>query len=312
MIEVRNLTKRYGNKLALSDVSFTVEDGEVLGLLGPNGAGKSTTMNIMTGNLSATGGSVSIGGHDILEEPIAAKKQLGYLPELPPLYPDMTVEEYLRFVYGLKRCRLPRAKHLEEVCEAAQIGDVRRRVIKNLSKGYRQRIGVAQALIGAPEVLILDEPTVGLDPRQMMEIRTLIRGLGKKHTVILSSHILSEVQAVCDRVVVINRGKLIADDTPEHLSRRLGGNHLRLVVEASEEEVRQSLNAIPGVKKVEIIPWSEEGCVCAEVESLEAADLRRAVSGCAAAKGWPLLELGAAEMSLENIFLQLTGEGEEK
>ena len=308
MIEVKNLTKKYGSKTALSDVSFTVQDGEVLGLLGPNGAGKSTTMNIMTGNLSATEGSVSIGGRDILEEPVAAKKQLGYLPEIPPLYPDMTVEEYLGFVYGLKKCRLPKRAHLAEVCGAAKITEVRHRVIKNLSKGYRQRIGLAQALIGAPEVLILDEPTAGLDPRQMLEIRTLIRSLGKKHTVILSSHILSEVQAVCDRVVVIHQGKLIADDTPENLGRRLGGNHLRVTLEAQEAEALNILAKLPGVKRVTPVPCRDENCVSLEVESAESEDLRRALSGCAAQHGWPLLELTAAELSLESIFLKLTGE----
>ena len=307
MIEVKELTKKYGSKLALDSVSFTVEDGQVLGLLGPNGAGKSTTMNIMTGNLSATSGSVTIGGYDILEEPVKAKKQLGYLPELPPLYPDMTVDEYLRFVYGLKKCRLPKKEHLDEVCEAAEITDVRRRVIKNLSKGYRQRIGVAQALVGTPDVLILDEPTVGLDPRQMLEIRSLIRSLGKKHTVILSSHILSEVQAVCDRVVVIHRGKLIADDTPENLSRKLGGNHLRMTVEGGEEEVRSVLSGVKGVRALEFLPCRENGCVTLEAEAEEGADLRRTLSGCAAEQGWPLLELTASELSLEHIFLQLTG-----
>ena len=310
MIEVRDLTKKYGSKLALDAVSFSVRDGEVLGLLGPNGAGKSTTMNIMTGNLSATAGSVSIGGHDILEEPIAAKKLLGYLPELPPLYPDMTVDEYLNFVYGLKKCRLPKLIHLAEVCGAAKIEDVRGRVIKNLSKGYRQRIGLAQALIGAPEVLILDEPTVGLDPKQMLEIRTLIRSLGKKHTVILSSHILSEVQAVCDRVVVIHRGTLIADDTPESLSRKLGGNHLRVTVEAQPEAVYAAFMNIPGVKRAAEVPCRDAGCTCLEVESTDGADLRRAISACVQENRWPLLELTGTEMSLENIFLKLTGDEE--
>ncbi len=306
MIEVKNLTKKYGSKLALDHVSFMAEDGQILGLLGPNGAGKSTTMNIMTGNLSAAEGSVSIGGFDILEEPLKAKGLLGYLPELPPLYPDMTVDEYLRFVYGLKKCRLPRKTHLEEVCASVQIEDVRKRVIKNLSKGYRQRIGLAQALIGEPSVLILDEPTVGLDPKQMLEIRELIRSFGKKHTVIFSSHILSEVQAVCDRIVVINRGRTAANDTPENLSKRLGGDRLQVILEGPEEEIRRSLSALPGVISVIPMPCSEPGCACFSLDAAEETDLRRSIWELTGQKGWPLLELSRAEMSLEKIFLTLT------
>ena len=312
MIEVKNLSKKYGGKQALKDVSFTVQDGEILGLLGPNGAGKSTTMNILTGNLSATSGSASIGGYDILEEPIRAKKKLGYLPEIPPLYPDMTVEEYLHFVYGLKKCREPKRAHLMEICAMTRLQEVQGRVIKNLSKGYRQRVGLAQALIGSPEVLILDEPTVGLDPGQMIEIRTLIRSLGKKHTVIFSSHILSEVQAVCDRVVVINKGVIAADDTPENLSRKLGGNHLRLTAEGPEREIFAAVRTLPDVKSVQVLPCEEEGCASFEVAAEEGRDLRRAISRCLMEKGWPVLELAGTEMSLENIFLKLTGEEPEE
>ena len=225
MIEVKNLTKSYGDKKAINGISFTVEDGEILGFLGPNGAGKSTTMNILTGYISSTSGSAIINGVDIFEEPLKAKKNIGYLPEIPPLYIDMTVKDYLNFVYDLKKCKLPRKAHLKDVCELVQITDVYERIIKNLSKGYKQRVGLAQALIGNPPVLILDEPTVGLDPKQIIEIRTLIKKLGKKHTVILSSHILSEIQAVCDRVIIINKGKVAAEDTIDNLSKTVSGDH---------------------------------------------------------------------------------------
>ncbi|MFA6948847.1 MAG: ATP-binding cassette domain-containing protein, partial [Eubacteriales bacterium] len=212
MIKIENLVKRFGDKTAVGGISFTVGDGEIVGLLGPNGAGKSTTMNIVTGYASATEGSVSIDGHDILEEPQAAKKLIGFLPETPPLYQDMTVEEYLGFIYELKGCSLNRKKHLEEIAEVTKISDVYKRIIRNLSKGYKQRVGIAQALVGNPKVIIFDEPTVGLDPKQIIEVRNLIRMLGRDHTVILSTHILSEVQAVCDRIVIINKGKIVADE----------------------------------------------------------------------------------------------------
>lgn len=232
MIEVKHLTKQYGDKLAVNDISFTVEDGEILGLLGPNGAGKSTTMNMLTGYISSTSGQALINGIDILEDPIKAKAQIGYLPELPPLYLDMTVMGYLNFVYDLKKCKLPRRSHLKDVCNLCRISDVSGRVIKHLSKGYRQRVGLAQALINNPPILILDEPTVGLDPKQIIEIRTLVKKLGKKHTVILSSHILTEVQEVCDRVVIINHGQIAAMTPLTTWSRRFrcqssGGSHQR-------------------------------------------------------------------------------------
>ena len=221
MVEVKHLVKRYGVKNAVDDISFSIDSGEIVGFLGPNGAGKSTTMNILTGYISATQGEATIGGFDILEEPLKAKKCIGYLPEQPPLYLDMTVDGYLQFMYELKKVSLPRKAHLDEVCRLCGIEGVRGRIIKNLSKGYRQRVGLAQALLGNPQVLILDEPTVGLDPNQIIEIRDLIRSLGEKHTIILSSHILSEVQAVCDRIIIINAGKLIADGTPESIAAAL-------------------------------------------------------------------------------------------
>ena len=226
MIEVINLTKRYGDKKAVDNISFKAEDGEVLGFLGPNGAGKSTTMNILTGYISCTDGKALIDGVDILEDPIKAKKQIGYLPELPPLYMDMTVKEYLYFVYDLKKCKLPKVSHLKDICGLVKIDHVYNRIIKNLSKGYRQRVGLAEAIMGYPEVIILDEPTVGLDPKQIIEIRTLIKELKKKHTVILSSHILSEVSAVCDYVLIISHGKLVASDTPENLGKLAEGSIL--------------------------------------------------------------------------------------
>ncbi|MBQ1231492.1 MAG: ATP-binding cassette domain-containing protein, partial [Clostridia bacterium] len=214
MIEVTALSKRYGSHLAVNNVSFSIKDGEVVGFLGPNGAGKSTIMNILTGYISLTAGSASVDGYDIVESPQDAKRHIGYLPEIPPLYTDMTVREYLDFMFDLKKVKLPRKPHLDEICKLVMISDVQNRLIKNLSKGYRQRVGIAQALIGNPDTLILDEPTVGLDPKQIIEIRDLISRLGKNHTVILSSHILSEIQAVCDRIIIINGGRLVADGTP--------------------------------------------------------------------------------------------------
>lgn len=307
MIEVKELVKKYGNKVVLDHVSFQVNEGEVLGFLGENGAGKSTTMNIITGNLSATEGSVTIEGHDILESPLKAKKLLGYLPEQPPLYQDMTVKEYLNFVYRLKRCKLPREKHLEAVCRATQVWDVYSRVIKNLSKGYKQRIGIAQALVGEPKVLILDEPTVGLDPKQLIEIRNLIRNLGKKHTVIVSSHILSEIQAVCDRVIVINNGKMIANDTLENLSYKLNGNYLKICIEGQEREVEQALLKIEGLQKVRRLPCREKGCCTFEVRAKENMDARKIIASYMKKSPWLLLEMESADMSLEKIFLRLTG-----
>ena len=224
MIEINNLVKNYGSKFALDDISFKVAKGEIVGFLGPNGAGKSTTMNILTGYLSSTSGEAKVGGIDILENPNEAKKLIGFLPEQPPLYIDMTVEEYLNFVYDIKACKLKRDAHIEEVMKVTKIDDVRHRLIKNLSKGYRQRVGIAQALIGNPPVIIFDEPTVGLDPKQIIEIRNLIRNLGKTHTVILSTHILSEVQSVCDRIIIINEGKIIADEKTESITQAVEDN----------------------------------------------------------------------------------------
>lgn len=307
MIEVSNLTKRYGVKVAVDDLSFVVNDGEILGFLGLNGAGKSTTMNILTGYLSASSGVCKIDNVDILEDPIKAKSDIGYLPEFPPLYLDMTVEEYLNFVYDLKKVKLPRSQHIKEVCDVVKISNVFKRMIKNLSKGYKQRVGLAQALIGNPRVLVLDEPTVGLDPKQIIEIRNLIKTLGEKHTVILSSHILSEVQAVCDRVIVINNGKLVADDTAANLSKNMSTDrHYSVIIDGPEQEVYKTLQSTTGMVKVETLGKREEGVYEYQIESEENVDIRREIFKRLAERNWPLLGLRSSELTLEEIFLQLT------
>ncbi len=307
MIEVKNLTKHYGDKKAVNDISFVVNDGEILGFLGPNGAGKSTTMNMLTGYISSTSGSVLINGIDILDDPIKAKSNIGYLPEIPPLYIDMTVKAYLNFVFDLKKCKLPRKSHLTDICELCKITDVKDRIIKHLSKGYKQRVGLAQSLIGNPPVLILDEPTVGLDPKQMVEIRSLIKKLGRNHTVILSSHILSEIQAVCDRVIIINKGEVAADDTADNLSKKVSTDH-RLIVrlEGNRDEIIFELRKIEGIKYVRAEMEREKGIYEYEMEAAENIDLRRSVSDVAQKNGWPILLMQSAEMTLEDIFLKIT------
>ncbi len=309
MIEVKNLSKSYGNKLAVDDISFTANDSEILGFLGPNGAGKSTTMNILTGYLSSSGGQALIDGIDILEDPAAAKKSLGYLPEQPPLYSDMTVSEFLNFVYGLKRCKYPKRSHLGEICELVKITDVKDRVIRNLSKGYRQRVGLAQALVGNPRTLILDEPTVGLDPKQIIEIRTLIKKLGRNHSVILSSHILPEVQAVCDRIVVINKGKIVANDTAENLSRNLSDDHKMIVhIDGPSPEVSSLLRKTPGIAELNVGREVEKGVFEYVLDPESGADIRRAVFKQMAARNYPILLMRSSQLSLEEIFLKLTGD----
>ncbi|MBQ7981244.1 MAG: ATP-binding cassette domain-containing protein [Oscillospiraceae bacterium] len=307
MIEVKNLSKHYGDKIAVNNISFTANDGEILGFLGPNGAGKSTTMNMLTGYISSTDGVALINGIDILENPMKAKKEIGYLPELPPLYLDMTVKEYLCFIYDLKKCKLPRNTHLADICKLVKIENVYNRIIKNLSKGYRQRVGLAQALVGNPKVLILDEPTVGLDPNQIIEIRSLIKKLGKSHTVILSSHILSEVQAVCDRIVVINQGNIVANDTEENLSRSLSQEHKLIAqIDGPSDEIIKTVSTIRGVKTIEKGKSLGESVSEYLIETDEKIDIRRELFNRIAARNWYLLGLKSSELSLEDIFLKLT------
>ena len=311
MIEVRNLTKHYGDKIAVNDISFTVEDGEILGFLGPNGAGKSTTMNMLTGYISSTSGTALINGIDILDDPIKAKANIGYLPEIPPLYIDMTVKSYLNFIFDLKKCKLPRKAHLSDICELCKVTDVKDRIIKHLSKGYKQRVGLAQALIGNPPVLVLDEPTVGLDPKQIIEIRNLIKKLGRTHTVILSSHILYEIQAVCDRVIIINKGEIAADDTADNLSKKISADHRLIVrIEGKKDEILYELRKIPGIKYVRADMEREPGVYEYEMEAEEGTDLRREVNKVVQEHGWAILLMKSSELTLEDIFLKITmGEG---
>ena len=308
MIEVKNLTKRYGSNVALDHVSFSVEEGTILGFLGPNGAGKSTTMNIITGYLSASEGEVTVAGHSILDEPAEVKKLIGYLPELPPLYPEMTTREYLLFVAELKgtRKKADRIAAVEHAAARAGLQGMEQRLIRNLSKGYRQRVGIAAALLGTPKVIILDEPTVGLDPAQMIEIRSLIRDLGKTHTVILSSHILSEVQSVCDRVLIIAHGRLVAQGTPEELAAKLTAKGtITATAQGSREEILAAAGTVPGLTNLTVTE-EKDGEVSFTAVSTEGTDLRGALSQALAGAGCPVLDLRAETMSLEDVFLQLT------
>ena len=307
MIEVKNLTKRYGDIKALDDISFTVDTGEVLGFLGPNGAGKSTTMNIITGYISSTSGTVTVDGTEILENPRETKRKIGYLPEIPPLYPEMTVRKYLEFMFDLKKVKLPKKEHIEEIMRLVRITDMADRLIKNLSKGYRQRVGFGQALLGNPPVLILDEPTVGLDPKQIIEIRKLIRSLGKKHTVIFSSHVLSEISATCDRIIVISEGRLGADSTADELSKALADTQkLSLTVEGSPSDVLGEIKKIPGVKKYMKVRELGEKSAVYSVEYGNEFDIRREVFSAMARINAPILEMKSGNESLEDMFLKLT------
>ena len=307
MIEVTNLVKHYGNKKAVNDISFTINDGELVGFLGPNGAGKSTTMNVVTGYLSATAGSAKINGIDILEDPMEAKKHIGYLPEQPPLYMDMSVNEYLDFICDLKGVDKNRKSHVADICEQAGITGVYKRMIKNLSKGYKQRVGLAQALIGDPEVLILDEPTVGLDPIQIVEIRNVIKVLGRQRTVILSSHILPEVQAICQRVLVINNGRIIADDTPQSLSRYVERNQrMQLRIAAPRDKAEALLRSIPEMNEVVFEGVMEEETSDFIIGSKNNTDVRRLLFNSCAKAGYPVLMLNPLSASLEDIFIKLT------
>ncbi len=308
MIRAENLTKRYGQHVAIDSLNFNIEKGEILGFLGPNGAGKSTTMNIITGYLSASDGKVLVNDLDVLEHPNEVKKMIGYLPEQPPLYLEMTALEYLKFVGEIKGVpKLELKSDLDRILELAKIADVRHRLIRNLSKGYRQRVGLAQALIGNPELLILDEPTIGLDPKQIIEMRNLIKSLGKEHTIVLSSHILPEISAVCQRVLIINKGKIAATDTPENLSQRIAGkNRISLRVEGPAKEVKSKLTSLDGIKSVDVTSSTEENAVDVLVEADKDHDLRREVFRAMSKADYPILMMRPMDMSLEDIFLQLT------
>ena len=313
MIEVKNLTKTYGEKLAVNDISFTVEKGEILGFLGPNGAGKSTTMNMLTGYISSTSGQILINGKDIFENPKEAKANIGYLPEIPPLYLDMTVDAYLNFMFDLKKCKLPRRANIEDVCSLCKVSDVRKRVIKNLSKGYKQRVGLAQALINNPPVLILDEPTVGLDPNQIIEISTLIIELRDNRTVILSSHILPEIQAVCDRIIIINKGTVAADGTADEIAKNITNEHkmtLRIEGEthtaSDKEKIIAAIRSIEGVKYVRADMEREKGVYDYDVETDGKTDVRRELNKMCSKNGWNIMMLQLSDLTLEDIFLKIT------
>ena len=311
MIQVQGLTRRYGDTVAVSGLSFSVQEGEIVGFLGPNGAGKTTTMNMITGCLRPTAGTAVLGGFDIDTDADQARKMIGYLPENPPLYPDMTVSEYLEFVYALKKCTLPKDEHLAQVCGMTGLTEVSGRLIRNLSKGYRQRTGLAQALINNPPILILDEPTVGLDPKQIIEIRTLVKKLGKKHTVILSSHILTEVQEVCDRVVIINHGQIAANDTIDNLSKAVSGvNRLVVRINGPKNEVLQAIRGLEDVTKVRADMEREPGIFEFEIEAKPDADIRPALNQMVESHGWYIYKMDLGVMTLEDAFLKITmGEG---
>jgi ABC-2 type transport system ATP-binding protein len=309
LIEIQGLTKKYGQHVAVEGISFTVEKGEILGFLGPNGAGKTTTMNIITGYMPATAGEVRVCDFDVSEEPLEVKKRIGYLPENPPLYYEMTVEEYLLFVCEIKK--VPKAEREEQakyVIETVKLDEVKKRLIKNLSKGYRQRVGLAQALIGKPDVLILDEPTVGLDPKQIIEIRELIKKLGEEHTIILSSHILPEVNAVCSRVVIINKGKIVAVDTPENLTKNMSNlTHIDVRIEGDSEKICELIGSIEGVRNVSVVENLDLSTKDSKyiIESNEGTDIRKDLFYTLAKEQYPLLELGIKKISLEDVFLKL-------
>ena len=311
MIKIKHLTKNYGSNCAVDDISFEIKSGETVGLLGPNGAGKSTVMNILTGYLSASFGDVEIDGLDILSNPIEAKKLIGYLPEQPPVYPDMTVDEYLKFNYDLKGCTLPCEPHLAEICEVVKISEVRKRLIKNLSKGYKQRVGVAQALIGNPPVIIFDEPTVGLDPKQIIEIRSLIRSLGKNHTVLLSTHILQEVKAVCDRIIIINKGKIVADEKTENITKTVENNRrFNVKICGPQPQILDTLRCMHGVSYAEALAQKDGDATVYTVESEYGTDVRKKLFFTLAEKGWAMVGLEAVGMSLEDIFITVVDKTE--
>ena len=306
MIKVEHLVKRYGSIYALNDVSFEIGEGEIVGLLGPNGAGKSTAMNILTGYLSSTSGKVTINGVDILEDPIEAKKFIGFLPEQPPLYPEMTVMEYLNFVYELKACALDREPHLEEIVSVVKLTEVKHRLIKNLSKGNKQRVGIAQALVGDPKLIIFDEPTVGLDPKQILAVRNLIRTLARRHTVVLSTHILAEVQAVCERVIIINKGKVIADERTEDMVKTIeDGYRYRAKICGPAREVEAALRKISGIREVEATGDRDSDSYAYILESEKGIDVRKPLFNLCSSKNWALIGLEPVGTDLESVFIRL-------
>ncbi len=308
MIQVKKLVKKYGGHVAVDDLTFTVEQGKIYGFLGPNGAGKTTTMNVMTGYIAANGGTVIIDGHDILKEPLKAKACIGYLPEVPPLYPDMTVREFLLFAAELKKLpKTERKKQVQELMERLELDEMKNRLIRNLSKGYRQRVGLAQALVGNPKVLILDEPMVGLDPKQIIEMRDLIKGLAGEHTVILRSHILSEISAVCDHIMIISRGKLAASGSPDELQKMMQGTaQLVVTVIGEQEQARGVLERMEKVSDFAFEDGGEEGSILIRLSVKEDADIRKELSVALSGAGMPVLSMNRSEKSLEDIFLELT------
>ncbi len=313
MIEFKNVYKDYGQNHALKGISFSVEQGEILGFLGPNGAGKSTALNILTGYLSATAGEAFVDGVSIFENPMEAKKQIGFLPELPPLYPEMRVDEYLNFVYDLKNCKISRKQHINDICEVVKLSHVKNRLIKNLSKGYKQRVGIAQALIGNPKVLVFDEPTVGLDPKQIIEIRNLVKMLGKEHTIILSTHILPEVQQVCSRVVVINEGLIVADESIETLTEALEGTRRYIAkICGAEQDVLKLLRSLPVIRSADAIGKQDANSVSYLIESDENVDARVPLFNALAMKGYALIGLEGVDMSLEDVFVRLVSNKEKR
>ena len=312
MIEVRNLTKIYGQHRAIDQISFTVDDGEIVGFLGPNGAGKTTTMNIMTGFIAATSGDVSINGLDIVSQAEKAKAQIGYLPDTPPVYGDMRVDEFLNFVADIKGVRRgARKEMLTDIKRQVRIEDMSRRLIKNLSRGYRQRVGLAQAMVGYPKVIIMDEPTIGLDPKQIIEMRDVVKRLGNKHTVILSSHILQEVSAVCDRVMIINRGKIVASDTPERLSASLnrGNNRMQVRIKGERQQILKALTEFPIIHNIDAQTGGEPGTIDLILSGeKDDTDIREFIFKCMAKHNLPILLMKTTELTLEEIFLTLTGD----
>lgn len=313
MIKVNSLTKKYGKNIAVNNVTFSVGEGEIVGILGPNGAGKSTLMNMLTGYISSSYGDIKIGTFDILEKPSEAKKLVGYLPEIPPLYPEMTVGEYLSFVYDLKKCKYDKKAHIAEICDVVKITEVYGRIIKNLSKGYRQRVGLAMALIGNPQILILDEPTAGLDPKEIVEIRNLIKKLGEVKTVLISSHILSEIQSTCQRVIILNKGEILMDADIDTLSVNVGPNSRYGVrLSAPEEEVIPAFSVLPGVSKIEYVGSFEKGTVDIIIEADKNIDIRKVLFDECARRNWYILMITPLGVSLEDIFLKIVDKDDNK